>query len=1165
MKAFLKATRLSLLLVVLCSATKAQREFIDSIHNMLIDLNEQIQYAPINRLLQQTIPYCTGNTINDSLAAGLKRLFSDDYLFRQGIIQPVSNHLYGKYTLFIQRITAYLAETGNATDHQENMMRMAFVKIRLTNKNCCDEAKDILVLLQFQQPILHAKWLRNLAEMYSKESKFDSSYIFFRRSLLENPDNTLEENIFYEETLHAFAEFCRSNNKSDTALLLLQQLLSSVEKMHNENTADYAYWLIRIADSYTYMAKYDLALRLDFKAREITLNTLGELTNQYALCLAEIGEIYYRTGQYEKALPYSQQALDIKRNIFGNDYFDNVLNLHDLATLYTRMGLYNEAVPLLNESLAISKKYYGEGVVYALDLHSLAEVYEYLGEYDKALPLYRKALLLQGANAETGFYYPRILHSIASLFTKLGQYDKAIDLFKQTLQLKKEVFGELNPEYTKTLNSYAEVCLLKGDYKNALSLQQRSLDINKEIFGETHPDIATGLYNLATLYYDQNRLQKAEGYCNKALQLQTKILGQSHPDIATSYDMLGNINQRLGLSEAAHKYYQKAFEIRKKIMNTIHPDYVQSLYNLAVMYIKEGKITKATQLLIQADSASLLHIEESHGSLSEEEKLIYLHNREKQFQYLPSLLYLHKTNSPDIVNRVYSDAIVLKSMVLFQQQQVYNSIRKSGDSIAMKLYNHWRFNKAFLGQQILLPPEKRFSDFDSLQDVTTQLDEQLSHVSLAFRNNALYNEAGIKAIVQHLAKDEAALEFIRFRLYDNNWTDSIIYAAIVLLPGKKNAIFIPLFEENQLKKLMQFSNNSGEAAINYLYPSANRETDVSNRLYKLVWQPFRLLFNNIKTVYYSPSGLLYRISFAALHSGNNKLLIEKYNLRQLLCTRSIAWSVEEKINFKTASLWGGIDYDITFSSPANSPAEYNTTDSFSLIPSYELNTSNKDHLPAAWQPLPGTKTEAEKIFLLLKEKNIVSELESGIAASEEEFKKMDGASPSLIHIATHGFFLPPTAIIKTNEDFLYETNSFTVQQNPMFRSGLLLAGANTIWTSNTSNKSAEDGVLTAYEISQLDLSNTQLVTLSACETALGDIGEDNEGVYGLQRAFKMAGAKQILMSLWKVPDEQTTQLMVLFYNSILQGNDENTALRKAQLIMKEKYSPYYWAGFVLSE
>src|SRR5882672_11592932 len=204
MKAFLKAMHLSLLLVFLCPNAKAQREFIDSIRNMLVDLNTQVQYQPINQLLQQTIPYCTGDTMNDSLAAGLKQLFSGDYFFRLNTQQPVSSHLYIKYDLFIQRITAYFAATGNATEYQENIMRMAVAKINLQHNegsSYWDEARDLLLPLKFQQPFLRAKRLTYLADIYGRSRKPDSCYTFYRQSLLENPNNTLEENIFYEETL----------------------------------------------------------------------------------------------------------------------------------------------------------------------------------------------------------------------------------------------------------------------------------------------------------------------------------------------------------------------------------------------------------------------------------------------------------------------------------------------------------------------------------------------------------------------------------------------------------------------------------------------------------------------------------------------------------------------------------------------------------------------------------------------------------------------------------------------------------------------------------------------------------------------------------------------------------------------------------------------------
>lgn len=134
----------------------------------------------------------------------------------------------------------------------------------------------------------------------------------------------------------------------------------------------------------------------------------------------------------------------------------------------------------------------------------------------------------------------------------------------------------------------------------------------------------------------------------------------------------------------------------------------------------------------------------------------------------------------------------------------------------------------------------------------------------------------------------------------------------------------------------------------------------------------------------------------------------------------------------------------------------------------------------------------------------------------------------------------------------------------MFRSGLALAGANHAWKGKAAIPGKEDGILTAYEISQMDLSNTDLVVLSACETALGDL-QGNEGVIGLQRAFKMAGVKQLILSLWKVPDKETVELMTLFYKNWTRGQPTREALRSAQLEMRKKYSPYYWAAFVLVE
>lgn len=202
---------------------------------------------------------------------------------------------------------------------------------------------------------------------------------------------------------------------------------------------------------------------------------------------------------------------------------------------------------------------------------------------------------------------------------------------------------------------------------------------------------------------------------------------------------------------------------------------------------------------------------------------------------------------------------------------------------------------------------------------------------------------------------------------------------------------------------------------------------------------------------------------------------------------------------------------------------------------------------------------------LLSKHDFKCTTKSGYDASERLFKQIGvhAPSPQVLHLATHGFFFPDPKQAAQN---LLDEPIFKLSENPMIRSGLILAGANHVWQGNEQIEGTEDGILTAYEISQMNLTNTELVVLSACETGLGDI-QGNEGVFGLQRAFKMAGAKYLIMSLWQVPDFQTQDLMTTFYEKWLEeGLEIPAAFREAQMEMKEKYeNPYFWAGFVLVE
>jgi CHAT domain-containing protein len=327
------------------------------------------------------------------------------------------------------------------------------------------------------------------------------------------------------------------------------------------------------------------------------------------------------------------------------------------------------------------------------------------------------------------------------------------------------------------------------------------------------------------------------------------------------------------------------------------------------------------------------------------------------------------------------------------------------------------------------------------------------------------------------------------------------------------------------------------------------------QLYEKVWKPMEESLEGVEDIYLSPSGLLHKVAFHAIAKDQNTYLCDVYNLQQQSSTGKIALPDEVAFNKNTEFLMlGGVQYN---------------TDT----------TANE-----IWSYLPGTLAETNNIKSYLQKKKFNITHLTGPNASEEKIKAQAPKS-NILHVATHGFFFPnPEKVREEMEDnsvyygdvafrgndidpdklqrsTRYANWTFVKNKNPLMRSGLALANANDVW-QRPALAEGEDGVLTANEVSTLDLRNTDLVVLSACETGLGDI-KGSEGVYGLQRAFKMAGAKYLIMSLWQVPDKETAEFMGLFYKHLVKLKDIRAAFSKTQKVMRKKYDPYYWAAFVL--
>jgi CHAT domain-containing protein len=421
-----------------------------------------------------------------------------------------------------------------------------------------------------------------------------------------------------------------------------------------------------------------------------------------------------------------------------------------------------------------------------------------------------------------------------------------------------------------------------------------------------------------------------------------------------------------------------------------------------------------------------------------------------------------------------------------------------------------------------------------------------------------------------LKPGEAAIEFLQFRVLVPTKTDTVRYAALLLRPGMEAPLHIDLCDERDIDTLMIRNIDRKEAYVKRLYAASDRglnpTKDKVRSLYELLWRPLEPHLQGVQTVYFANAGLLHRINLGAVTIGLDSVLSDRYKLVELGSTRSLVVAEKAPIPNQQALVMGGIQYD------SDSTALRAAVFALDTI-SYATRSAVQFYRPASdstlveyWGPLPYTGREADNIGAFLRKSRIPSIVLKGYDATEEAFYKavrLEGASPRIIHLATHGYFLPDPK----SSDEAEKGSTFRLSEHPLIRSGLIMAGGNHAWTTGKSVKpDLEDGILTAYEISRLNLAGTELAVLSACETGLGDI-QGNEGVYGLQRAFKIAGVRYVIMSLWQVPDAQSNVFMNSFYQRWLdQGMSIPEAFRQTQVAMRERnWSHHQWAGFVLLE
>jgi CHAT domain-containing protein/Flp pilus assembly protein TadD len=934
------------------------------------------------------------------------------------------------------------------------------------------------------------------------------------------------------------------------SLCLLAVSLNSQTPCNAEALVDS---LIQVSRSFTDAQDFTKALEPATVAAQIALEQCGSTSAAYGSACFNRGRVYYFQGAYTEAEPWYLLSKTIREKALGAAHPDYGKSVNNLAILYDVMGRYEKAEPLYLEVIALREKTPGkESAAFASALSNLAGLYMQMGQYEKAEKLSLETLAIrEKVLGKQHPDYASSLQNLANLYYELHNFEKAEPLYLESQAIREAAGDRESADYFYGLDNLGVLYQAMGQYKRAEVLLLESKNLREKTVGGTNPDFALSLNHLANLYRLMRDYSSAETYFLQSQSIGEQMLGREHPNNIINLESLAVLYSEIGQHEKAVPLLLECHALYAKILGKEHPYYASNLDFLGAAYWASGDMLRAESAFLESARLKRQLLENAARHLSERELASYIRDFTKGLAVNCSFA----GRQPELTATCYDDVLFYKGFLLNAASQL-QKLASSNPADAEK-YNLLKSCRRRLAVEYAKPLSER-KDATALETEADQIEKDLTS-SVAGYGDAV-RQFTWHDVQAKLRPDEAALEFVHFRRSNPQPTDSTMYAALLLLPGTPPQL-LTLFEEKQLAALLATTGPRKSDFVDRLYATADRgAADSPESLYELLWKPIQKeIPAAVKTVYFSPSGLLHCVNLAAVELPEGEMLADRYNLIQLGSTRQICLQPKTTPNAalqgETALIFGGIRYDIDSVGMAGAEA-----------PTTELRDESGDALRGgAWNYLKGTEKEANVLERTMIVAGLHPQVRRGYAASEEAFKIPAPPSPLVLHFATHGFFYPDPENnrqkTKGNEPI------FQTSAQPMMRSGLILAGGNYAWQNGKPFRpDMEDGVLTAYEIAQMDLSHTELVVLSACETGLGDI-RGNEGVYGLQRAFKIAGARYLVMSLWRVPDLQTQELMTDFYRKwLLQNMTIPDAFRAAQKDMRDKYGhPFFWAGFVLVE
>lgn len=963
-------------------------------------------------------------------------------------------------------------------------------------------------------------------------------------------------------------------NKFPESIELFNHLLDEIKK--SSDNQDFVHYKTigitnGLAKAYLHTGEYSQSVNMYKESLKWRKALYGENSIFVVNILINIGNLYIRMSNWAEADAYFSEAyLICERNEEFKSHMIYPSLLIGTAAVCREKGMYNKATEIFEEIEQLLDKTYSKShPVYISYLNQLGLLgYKKDSKAESLENIHLKNLqAIEAAEGKNSQYYAIELYNLSSYYAGIGNHRKASALKEEAMAILNALSLSDNSEYCIYLCELAhdyqqikEYGKAEACYREALTKMQAHVSNSMAYLSyrerETFWNSNAVLFDFYLDYANDNKKREDALSLAYNSQLFSKSLlldiERKHQQIASQMENTGDTNLYLLINGKKNTYKENEEQIRRigeKLIGDIIKQYPDLLEGFAQNYQKDLD-TEGLLILVSPFENEKKELEETKAYLEEA-----IAGYETMIAEIDSTLTADAgiiAKSPQLAEsaknfRQRQAEMAAELEDLLQEQTVLEEYE--AEMLATEQFAH----RSAIETVLLLDGfpalniermvqkskdkslEQAYKQAVELQKRNQNLKEEIAEIerrSLDGVSFDLNRDLSWENIKQHLDNNEAAIEFLCFASLKKGIN---LYGALILRHDSKVPVMIELTDQEKLTGILDQS---------------------PDKLYDLIWKPIEKHLKGATDLYIASAGLLHGVSIAGVKNAN-RYLLDQYNIHNILSTKDIialkAETRQEDTSPKSAALFGGADYGLPLAELA------------------DIDNNKQDIARTTrgqgFDYLPGSKAEVQQIDRKLTEFRWTTSLYVDKQATETRFKSLSSRSPNVIHISTHGFYFPEL-------DFDYETftetsasnNKYRNSSNPLMRSGLAFAGANLVWRGEDINSDTDDGILTAHEVSSMNLSTTELVVLSACDTGLGDI-IGSEGVYGLQRAFRLAGINAMIVSLWKVPDKETVELMTLFYSGWFAGQDIRRAFVHAQKKMRDAYpaEPRKWAGFVLIE